>query len=182
MKEILSTEPLPVNLVSKERSHMMKQWMNFILAMFLVLIVFSCAKAADNMQAFPEPEDGYARYVLHLPDLKDESTAKVELIVGKVVQVDKDNRYFFSGSIERKTIEGWGYTAYMVKDIGPMAGTLMAVDPAVPKIERFITLGGGPYLIRYNSKLPVVVYVPAGVEVRYRIWNAEPELKPMEKG
>jgi hypothetical protein len=31
-----------------------------------------------------------------------------------------------------------------------------------PKVERFITLGGELYLIRYNSKLPVVVYVPEG--------------------
>ena len=37
----------------------------------------------------------------------------------------------------------------------------------------FITLGGEPYLVRYNSKLPLVVYVPAGSEVRYRIWAAQ---------
>jgi len=30
--------------------------------------------------------------------------------------------------------------------------------------------------------LPVVVYVPAGVEVRYRIWSAAPEAKAIEKG
>jgi serine protease inhibitor ecotin len=27
--------------------------------------------------------------------------------------------------------------------------------------------------IRYNTRLPVVVYAPEGVEVRYRIWSAE---------
>ena len=63
-----------------------------------------------------------------------------------------------------------------------MAGTLMAVDPNAPKVPRFITLGGEPYLIRYNSLLPVVVYVPKGVEVRYRIWSAAPETKAIEKG
>jgi len=63
-----------------------------------------------------------------------------------------------------------------------MAGTLMAIDPNVPKVERFITLGGDPYLIRYNSRLPVVVYVPEGVDVRYRIWSAESETKPLERG
>jgi len=63
-----------------------------------------------------------------------------------------------------------------------MAGTLIAVDPNAPKVTRFITLGGDPYLIRYNSRLPIVVYVPEGTELRYRIWKAEAELKTMEKG
>lgn len=63
-----------------------------------------------------------------------------------------------------------------------MAGTQMAIDPNAPKLNRFITLGGEPYLIRYNSRLPVVVYAPEGVEVRYRIWIAEPETKVIEKG
>jgi ecotin len=63
-----------------------------------------------------------------------------------------------------------------------MAGTLMAVDPDAPRVDRFVTLGGEPFLIRYNSRLPVVVYVPEGVEVRYRIWSAGPALETMEPG
>ncbi len=63
-----------------------------------------------------------------------------------------------------------------------MAGTRIAVDPGAPKVERFVALGGEPYLIRYNSRLPVVVYVPEGVEVRYRIWKAGPEAKAVAKG
>ena len=81
-----------------------------------------------------------------------------------------------------QTIKGWGYTRYTVKKIGPMAGTLMGVDPNVPKVDRFITLGGEPYIIRYNSRIPVVVYVPEGVEVRYRIWTTGAEMKVIEKG
>jgi ecotin len=63
-----------------------------------------------------------------------------------------------------------------------MAGTQMAVDPNAPRVTRFVTLGGEPYLIRYNSRLPVEVYAPEGVEVRYRLWRAEPEMKGLEKG
>jgi ecotin len=63
-----------------------------------------------------------------------------------------------------------------------MAGTLIAPEPGAEKVDRFVTLGGKPYLIRYNSKLPVVVYVPEGFEVRYRIWRADPEGKAVEKG
>jgi ecotin len=122
------------------------------------------------------------RYVLQLPTQDDESIFKVELMVGKTVQVDEKNRYFFGGNIEKETIEGWGYPGYNVSKMGPMAGTLMAVDPDAPKVARFITLGGEPYIIRYNSRLPIVVYVPEGAGVRYRIWTTVDELKSMEKG
>lgn len=138
--------------------------------------------AADDLKAFPAAEKGMVRYVLQLPKAEDESAFKVELIVGKTVRVDAGNRYFFGGKIEEETIEGWGYTRYLVRELGPMAGTLMAIDPDAPKVDRFVALGGYPYLIRYNSRLPIVVYAPQDVEVRYRIWRAEPETKVMRKG
>ena len=140
------------------------------------------AHSADTMKAFPPAEKGMVRYVLQLPKQDNESIFKVELIVGKTVQVDEKNRYFFGGNIEKDTIKGWGYPRYIVSKIGPMAGTLMAVNPDAPKVARFITLGGEPYIIRYNSRLPIVVYVPEGVEVRYRIWTTRADLKSMEKG
>ena len=140
------------------------------------------AQAEDIMKAFPPAEEGMVRYVLQLQEQEDESIFKVELIVGKTIQVDEKNRYFFGGNIEKETIKGWGYPRYIVSKIGPMAGTLMAVNPDAPKVARFITLGGEPYIIRYNSRLPVVVYVPEGVEVRYRIWTTDVESKAMQKG
>ncbi|MCX6997825.1 MAG: ecotin family protein [Kiritimatiellaeota bacterium] len=152
------------------------------IAVLSFLVTMSSVLAADNMKAFPPAEKGMVRYVLQLPEQKDEYAFKVELIVGKTVQLDEGNRYFFGGKIEAENIEGWGFTRYMVSKLGPMVGTLMAVDPNAPKVPRFITIGGEPYLIRYNSRLPVVVYVPEGVEVRYRIWSAAPEAKLIEKG
>jgi ecotin len=138
--------------------------------------------AGDNMMAFPPAKKGMVRYVLQLPKQDDESAFKVELIAGKTVLVDEKNKYFFGGKIEEETIKGWGFPCYNVSKLGPMAGTLMAIDPDAPKVSRFITLGGEPYLIRYNSRLPVVVYAPEGVEVRYRVWGAGPETKVIEKG
>jgi len=136
--------------------------------------------AGDNLKAFPPPDKGSVRYVLQLPKLDDESTSKVELIVGKTVLLDEKNQYFFGGKIQEETIKGWGFPRYIVSEIGPMAGTLMAIDPNAPKVNRFITLGGEPYLIRYNSRLPIVMYAPEGVEVRYRIWSVSSETKVLE--
>jgi ecotin len=150
-----------------------------ILSFFFTMI---SAQAADNMKAFPPADKGMVRYVLQLPKQDDESAFKVELIVGKTVLLDEVNKYFFGGKIEVETIKGWGFPRYTVSKLGPMAGTRIAVHPDTPKVNRFITLGGEPFLIRYNSRLPIVVYVPEGVEVRYRVWNASPEVKVIEKG
>ena len=154
------------------------------LATMVLVFLFAvpAGQAADNMKAFPLAEEGMVRYVLQLATQADEFAFKVELIVGKTVQVDEQNNYFFGGKIEEETIKGWGFTRYKVSKLGPMAGTLMAVDPNAPKVARFIKLGGDPYIIRYNSRLPIVVYVPEGVEVRYRIWTAGAEIIAIEKG
>jgi ecotin len=151
---------------------------NLIAIALLVLACISPACAADDMKAFPPAEPGMTRYVITLPKQDDEAALRVELIIGKTVKTDASNRYFFAGTLEVETIQGWGYPRYILRELGPMAGTLMAVDPDAPQVERFISLGGEPQLVRYNSQLPVVAYVPAGVEVRYRIWRADPSATP----
>ncbi len=155
------------------------------LSVATVVALFAAAlpvRAADEMKAFPPAEPGMVRHVLQLPEQADEAAFKVELIAGKTVRVDAGNRYFFGGTIEAESIQGWGYTLYRVSQPGPMAGTMMAIDPDAPKEDRFVPLGGEPYLIRYNSKLPVVVYAPEEVEVHYRLWSAGHEAEGMNAG
>jgi ecotin len=158
--------------------------MRVTLAVTVIFTVFMVCSvnARDNMKAFPPSDQGQIRYVIHLAEQDEESNYQVELIVGQTVKVDESNQYFFGGQIKKENIVGWGFTRYVVSELGPMAGTMMAVDPNAPKVDRFIRLGGEPYLIRYNSRLPVVVYVPEGVDVRYRIWRAEPESKDANEG
>ena len=124
------------------------------------------------MKAFPPADAGMTRHVVQLPKQADEAAFKVELLVGKTVKTDAKNRYFFAGTLEVESIPGWGFSRYVLRELGPMAGTLMAVEPDAPQVERFIALGGEARLLRYNSRLPIVVYVPEGVDVRYRIWRA----------
>jgi len=90
-----------------------------------------------------------------------------------MVKTDATNSYFFGGTLETENIPGWGFDRYILRKLGPMAGTRIAVDPNAPEVERFISIGGEARLLRYNSRLPLVVYVPAGVEVRHRLWRAE---------
>jgi ecotin len=153
-----------------------------LFALFTLLLVQGSVQAGDNMKAFPPAGKGVVRYVVRLPAQEDEAAFRVQLIAGKTVKTDAVNTYFFGGQIKERDIEGWGFPRYDLEKLGPMAGTLIGVDPKAPMVDRFVTLGGEPYLIRYNSRLPIVVYVPEGVEVRYRVWRAEPKVSVAEKG
>jgi ecotin len=152
-----------------------------LIGLFCLLVFSSACLVADDvgreLKAFPAAGEGMSRHVITLPEQPEEDLLKVQLLIGKRVKLDAHNRYFFGGKLESETIKGWGYERYILKSLGPMAGTLMAVDPQAPKVERFITLGGEPQLLRYNSRLPMVIYVPKGVEVRYRIWRGEQKIE-----
>ena len=147
-----------------------------------LLAVDISPNAGKELKAFPPAGEGMSRVVIILPVEADEDLLKVQLLIGKTLQLDARNRYFFGGRLETETVKGWGYERYILKSLGPMAGTLMAVDPSAPKVERFITLGGEPQLLRYNSRLPLVVYVPEGVEVRYRLWRGDGTVCAAPKG
>lgn len=153
---------------------------------FCTLLVGSHAmaqqSAQDNLKAYPAPADGMKRLVVYLEPKEEEEDYRVELMVGKTLEVDAANRFFFAGSLEEETIEGWGFPKYIVKQIGPMAGTRIGVDPDAPKVKRFVRLGGEPKLLRYNSKLPLVVYVPKDAEVRMRVWVATPQPLTINEG
>lgn len=153
----------------------------FLVALLLALPALA-TEAEKNLKPYPPAEDGMTRYVLMLPKEADEKGIKVELIVGKTVETDGVNRHFFSGALKRETVKGWGFGYYILPKLGPMAGTLMAGRPGGAKVKSFVRLGGEPYTVRYNSRLPLVVYVPEGVEVRYRLWRADLKATPVKEG
>jgi ecotin len=161
---------------------MMKTAFIFITWIFMLsaAAVFADDRESGWKKAYPAAEKGVTRHVLHLPDQKDEDGMKVELIVGRTVETDGVNNYFFGGAIKEKTVTGWGYPRYDVQ-IGELASTMMGVPPDQPKVNKFVPITGGPHLLRYNSRLPIVVYAPEGVEVRYRFWKADIESKPVPR-
>ena len=132
-------------------------------------------------QGLPGRPAGQKRIVIHLDAQADESAWKIELSVGKVMETDGVNHLGGGAKIEEKNVEGWGYNFYEAKAQGGIFSTLIGIPPGAPKVTRFVTMASsGP--VRYNSKLPVVVYVPEGLEVRYRLWKAEAETRKGEAG
>lgn len=136
--------------------------------------VASAAKLED-VAPYPQAEKGFSRQVIHLPKQKNEDDYKVQVIAGKTLQVDC-NKQRLGGKLEEQTLQGWGYPMYRLSKVsGPMS-TLMAC-PQGKSHPEFVPVVGEGFMLRYNSKLPIVVYVPKDIEVRYRIWSASKQTR-----
>ncbi|AWY39265.1 ecotin [Pseudomonas putida] len=139
---------------------------------FLVVALSGAAHAAtlENVAPYPKAETGFTRQVIHLTPQSREDDFRVEILAGKTLSVDC-NRQRLGGTLEEKNLEGWGYPFYRLEKVsGPMS-TLMACPDGKSK-QDFVPVVGDGFMLRYNSKLPIVLYVPKDVEVRYRIWSA----------
>jgi ecotin len=164
---------------------MFDQHISWILCMFGIgFLVATCARGADHpeLKAFPAAKEGMERFVIVLPHKERgaEDDFKVELVPGKTMLTDGVNLTQVGMKIEPRPLEGWGYTYYEVTGRGLAMSTMMAVPPGTPQVEKFVS--GTPLLIRYNSRLPVVIYAPRGYEIRYRIWQAPKDSTAAEPG
>jgi ecotin len=139
------------------------------------LLQFAVAEETTNMEPYAPADDGFVRMVFRLPPAEDESARRIEIIIGKMVSVDC-NRATFGGNLERRVVEGWGYPYFIIEKVGPLMSTRMGCPPDYENSDEFVQVTGAGFLQRYNSKLPVVVYVPEGFEVRYRVWAAQPDI------
>lgn len=125
---------------------------------------------------FPKAGEGMVRHVIEMKKKSDESLYKVEIIPGKVMSVDC-NIHSLMGKLEEKNLQGWGYTYYEFTSNGQTRSTLMGCNK--PNEDKFVS--GQTIMVRYNSKLPIVIYAPKGYEVKYRIWKADKEKRSVEK-
>lgn len=140
----------------------------------LVYLVSACASAMsqdDDLKAWPAAESGETRFVIRLPEMQDETAHGVELIIGRQLEVDC-NRHWFGGKLERQVISGWGYPLYRLTSVAGPASTMMAC-PGEEKSMAFVAVNLEDPFLRYNSKLPIVIYVPDGFSVRYRTWSVD---------
>ena len=132
----------------------------------------SAASGDSELEAFPPAADGMNRFVIKLEHKtrEQEQNYKVEIVAGKRMMTDGVNIQRLGNAIESRTVQGWGYTYYEVTGKGESISTLMAAPEGSHPVEQFVTAPS--ILVRYNSRLPVVVYAPTGYEIRYRVWQA----------
>jgi len=139
------------------------------------LSTLASAAKLEDVAPYPKAEAGFVRQVIHLPQQDQEDNYKVEVLAGKTLKVDC-NHQRLGGTLLEKNLEGWGYPFYRLESVtGPMS-TLMACPDGKSK-QGFVPVIGDGFVLRYNSKLPIVIYAPKDVEVRYRIWTASQQVE-----
>lgn len=125
----------------------------------------------DPIQAFPEAQASSVRYVIELPQMsRDDENYTVELVAGRTIMTDGVNQLRMDTALNPQPLKGWGYTYYEMTGAGQVASTLMAPPEGAAEVEAFVH--GAPLTVRYNSRMPIVIYAPVGFEIRYRIWAA----------
>ncbi|MCW3161679.1 ecotin [Chryseobacterium oryctis] len=145
--------------------------------MLMGVNVFAQKKAEKfeklEIEMFPKAKEGYKQVYIQLPIAKNEENLKVEFYVGAEKAVDCNN-YNMIGEIKTQDLQGWGYNYYEVDSKGETMGTMKGcLDQKTT--NKFISMQ--PQLVRYNSRLPLVFYIPKDLEVRYKIFRADAKMK-----
>lgn len=128
-------------------------------------------EATEALKAYPKSLEGYDRYVLILPEIKNsQKERKVEIIPGVTTEVDC-NKHGLGGRFVEKDVEGWGYSYLIFESDGSVRSTRMACPDDTRRTE---VVTGATQLLNYNSRLPIVVFIPKkdNFSVQYRIWEA----------
>ncbi|HAY78515.1 MAG TPA: proteinase inhibitor I4 serpin [Planctomycetaceae bacterium] len=158
-------------------------WNRIVIAGILAMTLNSLGAAEDRyLKAFPPAGEGMTRFVILLPHKErgEDQDFKVEIYVGKEMETDGVNMVRLGGKIEAKPLKGWGFTYYEVAKFGPAMSTRIGVRPGTKPVKKFVTMPSTT--IGYNSRIPLVVYVPQGGAVRYRIWKAGDKTEQAKEG
>lgn len=125
-------------------------------------------EALSWLKDFPEKE-GYVKKYILLKKLNpdEEANHKIEIMPG-VTKVADCNNHQLSGNLSEKVLDGFGFTYFIFDSNGEIASTRM-LCPDNSEKEKFIT--GTTQMIAYNSSVPIVVYIPKDIELKYRVWT-----------
>ena len=137
-----------------------------------------------DLSGYPAPAPGLQRWVIQpsglLPKTSDPLVSahpldwRIQLIVGEEVTLDCNlQRLSGPGMTMRMLPQASGKALFEVKGPLRVISTRKACPPGEPEKRSFLSLGLQPYLVPYNPSWPIVVDLPKGAELRWRLWKAE---------
>lgn len=163
------------------RRNAMKKF--FLASITASLLMFGAVMANGATRAtlapFPQPDASQVRHVIQLPARADEQRIQVEIQVGKPLTIDC-NHYAFGGELVERHVPGWGYDYFVYGKEHPLVSTEKACPPDSER-SAFVQAVDANRMLRYNSRMPIVIYTPSDIEVRYLLWHAETEPSQAER-
>ena len=137
-----------------------------------------------DLSGYPAPVAGLQRWVIQPSGLLPKSTDllisanphdwRVQLIVGQEVMVDCNNTWLSGPGLTMTRVpSASGKALFSLKGPLVVMSTRMACPQDQQRKRSFLSLGKQPYLVPYNASWPIVVDLPQGVELRWRVWKAE---------
>lgn len=129
------------------------------------------SKATKELAIWPKAQENFKRIIITLPAKTDEATLRIELIPQKTMQVDC-NSVVLRGNMETKNLQGWGYDYYVLNNVSSPISTQMACPKQDKKQVKPVEIMTNLSFLLYNSKLPLVIYIPKDTQLSYRIWTA----------
>lgn len=135
------------------------------------------ASREQNILRYPNPRPEHTQHVLTLAKNAEEATLKIEIQIGRTQAVDC-NKHSLMGTVNNETLKGWGFQYYVVENVQQGPSTMMACfDKATT--NKFLFLPRSLF-VPYNSQLPIVIYTPSDIQIRYRLWTTTAEFQHSE--
>jgi len=148
-----------------------RRWQSRAGLPLLVIAAVSSAQA-DDLKPYPLAEPGMQRWVIRLPAVAMPEERRVEILVGKTMEVDCNRHRLFAG-VRREVVPGWGLPYYVIGALKGPASTQIACPPGFVSRREFVRADADALAtLPYNPRLPIVVYAPLQAQLRYRVWSA----------
>jgi ecotin len=138
----------------------------------LSLVAFATASFAQvksNVNGYPKPDSKSVQKVITLAPIADEDSHYVEIMVGKKTTTDACNTYVLQGELKVDYAQDSHNHFYKFTT----DGTIMSSAVGCLDTKTFEKVAyAQSENVKYDSKNPIVVYVPKGYEVDYKIWSS----------
>lgn len=129
-------------------------------------------RAVHDLTIYP-PIENMTKNAIFLDPLPDETLYKVELYVVKSLEVDNCNKHYLFGDFEVRRLDGFGFSYFIFNSNSNIISTKMGCGDDIKKIRNVAS--GKTEIVRYISAMPIVVYTPKDMEVKYKLWKVDPK-------
>ena len=133
-----------------------------------------------RLVAFPTPANGEAKALLDAKLCNDEkSEYKVEVVIEKDLLTDDRREYWLNLDIQHKYVQTYTYEYYEISKI-----EIVSSKPDKKKSAEILrSVKSRPFEVNCNiHKSPLVIYLPYGYSINYRIWTSSNKIKVISPG